>query len=76
MVHKAPYKQEPVSLINKTCPYIIRERMSEYESNVTVWLVLDNYKTTTDCLAEESMVAPVELIACDRFYSKPIDLLQ
>ena len=50
--------------------------MSEYESNVTVWLVLDNYKTTTDCLAEESMVAPVELIACDRFYSKPIDLLQ
>ena len=76
MVHKAPHKQEPVSLINKTFAYIIRERMSEYESNVTVWLLLDNYKTTTDCLAEESLVAPVELIACDRFYSKPIDPLQ
>ena len=37
--------------------------MSKYESNVTVWLVPDNYKTITDCLAEESMVAPVELIA-------------
>ena len=37
--------------------------MSEEESKVTVWLVLDNYKTIADCLAEESMVAPVELIA-------------